>query len=120
MTMNASKHRAGMSKKSLGLRALNTTHKNLKHVLALAHGFTERKAAFRNNFAPARFGSTFLSLAFLLISFVALALDPSLPPGGNFDLSKWKLTLPDANTTEITGVNLGKGFVDPLYSPQAA
>ena len=54
-------------------------------------------------------------IALLLSSLVGLALDPSLPPGGNFDLTKWKLTLPDAKSMEIAGVNLGKGFVDPLY-----
>ncbi len=31
----------------------------------------------------------------------ALGLDPSRPPGGNFDLSQWKLTLPDATASEV-------------------
>src|SRR5204863_6640658 len=50
---------------------------------------------------PFQWGFQFLLLVCLLTSFVALALDPSLPPGGNFDLSKWKLTLPDTKPTEI-------------------
>ncbi len=35
-------------------------------------------------------------------------LDPSLPPSGNFDLTHWKLTLP--NASEISAATLSKGY----------
>lgn len=47
----------------------------------------------------------FLQLAF---SLGALAQDPTLPPGDNFDLSKWKITLPDQ--TEPKENDLVAGF----------
>src|SRR5262245_40756963 len=77
--------------------------------------FTNPPPVSRFGLQPFPLDFQFLFVVCLLKSFVALALDPSLPPGGNFDLSKWKLTLPDPKTTEVAGVDLGKGFVDPLY-----
>lgn len=47
----------------------------------------------------------FLQLA---IVFGSLAQDPNLPPGGNFDLSTWKITLPDQ--TEPKEQDLVNGF----------
>jgi poly(beta-D-mannuronate) lyase len=35
-------------------------------------------------------------------------LDPSAPPSGNFDLSHWKVTLPDAS--EVSASTLSKGY----------
>ncbi len=42
-------------------------------------------------------------------------LDPSLPPGGNFDLSHWKLTLPDATSSEISAAQLVGGFTNSSF-----
>src|SRR5213075_1137503 len=42
-------------------------------------------------------------------------LDPSRPPGDNFDLSHWKLTLPDTNVTEIEAVELIAGYSNATY-----
>ena len=45
----------------------------------------------------------------------ALGLDPSLPPGGNFDLSHWKLTLPYADAAEIDPAQLSGGFTNAYF-----
>lgn len=45
----------------------------------------------------------------------APGLDPALPPGGNFDLSHWKLTLPDATATEIPAALLVAGYSNGAY-----
>lgn len=52
----------------------------------------------------------------------ASALDPALPPGGNFDLSHWKLTLPvDArgamrgDASEIRSAALRAGYQDAWF-----
>ena len=47
-----------------------------------------------------------LILAFCLGSSTLLALDPSQPPGGNFDLSHWKLQMPTLGGV-LTCTNLG-------------
>lgn len=46
-------------------------------------------------------------MVFVLIS-NGLAQDPNLPPSGNFDLTKWKITLPDQ--TEVLENELSDGF----------
>ena len=43
------------------------------------------------------------------------ALDPSQPPGGNFDLSHWKLTLPDAGASDIVSAQLESGFNESSF-----
>jgi hypothetical protein len=43
------------------------------------------------------------------------ALDASQPPGSNFDLSHWSLTLPDAKTTVIRTVALVTGYTDAYF-----
>ena len=40
-------------------------------------------------------------------------LDPNLPPGGNFDLTQWKITLPDAS--ERTAAELTGGYENPAW-----
>ncbi len=45
----------------------------------------------------------------------ALALDPALPPSGNFDLTHWKLTLPDAKATEVFPPEIIQGYTDTNY-----
>ncbi len=55
------------------------------------------------------------STALCLTVSAAWALDPALPPGGNFDLSHWKLTLPDANSTEIGAAQLAGGYINADY-----
>lgn len=45
----------------------------------------------------------------------ALALDPAKPPGGNFDLSRWKLTLPDAGASEFYPAHLTTGFTNFFF-----
>jgi hypothetical protein len=44
-----------------------------------------------------------------------LALDPRFPPGHNFDLSHWYLTLPDANASTISPVLLSAGFTNDHF-----
>ena len=46
---------------------------------------------------------------------VPSTLDPGLPPGSNFDLTHWRLTLPDATASDISAAELVSGFTDPLY-----
>ena len=41
----------------------------------------------------------------------AQALDPLLPPSGNFDLTQWKLTLPSG--AEVQPSELSHGFLAP-------
>ncbi|MEQ8905684.1 polysaccharide lyase family 7 protein [Ekhidna sp.] len=55
------------------------------------------------------------SIRFMLLGLVAFTLttgcfgqDPNLPPSGNFDLSKWKVTLPDQS--EVLENELSNGF----------
>ncbi len=45
----------------------------------------------------------------------ALALDPDLPPGSNFDLSHWHLTLPDDDATTIKPSELVDGYTDDSW-----
>lgn len=45
----------------------------------------------------------------------APALEPGLPPGGNFNLSRWKLTLPTAGAPEISAAQLGAGYSNSNY-----
>jgi hypothetical protein len=45
----------------------------------------------------------------------ALALDPSLPPSGNFDLSHWYLGLPDANSSSIQPSVLTAGYTSEYF-----
>ncbi|HUI05467.1 MAG TPA: polysaccharide lyase family 7 protein [Verrucomicrobiae bacterium] len=57
-----------------------------------------------------------------LTAAVSRALDPSQPPGGNFDLSHWKLTLPvdssggtNGTATEIPTAQLVAGYTNAAY-----
>jgi hypothetical protein len=43
------------------------------------------------------------------------ALDPTKPPSGNFDLSHWKLTLPDAVASEISPAQLMAGVTNSSF-----
>jgi Alginate lyase len=45
----------------------------------------------------------------------AAALDPARPPGGNFDLTHWKLTLPDAAASEIAASSLVAGYTNASF-----
>jgi hypothetical protein len=47
--------------------------------------------------------------------FSTRALDSALPPGGNFDLSHWKLTLPDSGASEKSPVQLTGGFTNQYF-----
>ncbi|TVY07500.1 polysaccharide lyase family 7 protein [Paenibacillus cremeus] len=38
-----------------------------------------------------------------------------VPPGGNFDLSHWKLTLPDQGASEISAAQLQAGYSGPYF-----
>lgn len=44
-----------------------------------------------------------------------LPLDASKPPGANFDLSHWKLQLPDATATEVSAAQLTAGFTNSFF-----
>src|SRR5881396_935706 len=46
---------------------------------------------------------------------LAAAPDPDLPPGRNFDLSHWKVTLPDADASEIGPDQLQAGFTNEFF-----
>src|SRR5262245_7261941 len=63
-----------------------------------------------------RLGAVLLWLPSALVFWASisssLAQNPNLPPGGNFDLGKWKLTLPDATASEIGPVQLEGGFTN--------
>jgi hypothetical protein len=62
----------------------------------------------------------FLSFVWLCLSAVpARALDPAKPPGGNFDLSHWKLTLPDSKASEISPGQLRAGRTNSFFSTGA-
>src|SRR5262245_24009957 len=54
-------------------------------------------------------------LAVCLSAASAAALDPGLAPGDNFDLSHWKLTLPDLAGTEIGAAQLDGGFTNSFF-----
>ena len=54
-------------------------------------------------------------MGFCLALTWAWALDPAQPPGGNFDLSHWKLTLPDTNVTEIGPAQLAAEFTNDFF-----
>ncbi len=57
-------------------------------------------------------------LATLLFCFAgpaAWALDPSQPPAANFDLSHWKLTLPDATASDIGPTQLEAGATNEFF-----
>ncbi len=55
----------------------------------------------------------------LMLSVIALpviaALDPSKPPGQNFDLSHWKLTLPEPGAPEISAASLSGGYTSQWF-----
>src|SRR5947209_5591622 len=57
-----------------------------------------------------------LALTLCLAGMTAWALDPGLPPGGNFDLSHWKLQLPTANGS----LTCSGGSVDEIKPAQLA
>lgn len=68
-------------------------------------GFISRRAAL------ARLRVCGMVLLFSITKLVA-ALDPALPPGGNFDLTRWYLTLPDTNPTIIRAPQLAAGYTN--------
>lgn len=43
-------------------------------------------------------------------------LDPLAPPSGNFDLSQWKLTIPNGSDISVTTLNNGYTLVDAFYA----
>ncbi|MGG1554077.1 polysaccharide lyase family 7 protein [Paenibacillus ferrarius] len=47
------------------------------------------------------------------------SLDPSKPPSGNFDLSKWKITLPDASEVQSSALSSGYTHPDWFYTDSA-
>ena len=55
------------------------------------------------------------AVCFTLTTARALALDPALPPGSNFDLSHWKITLPDASASEKSPAQLTAGFTNQYF-----
>ncbi|MDC0709182.1 polysaccharide lyase family 7 protein [Stigmatella sp. ncwal1] len=44
------------------------------------------------------------------------SLDPSAPPSGNFDLSRWKITLPDASEVSASTLSRGYELEDTFYT----
>jgi hypothetical protein len=58
-------------------------------------------------------------LCLLILSFVAapsFALDPILPPSGNFDLTHWYLTLPSSETVDPTTLSHGYTRGNTFYT----
>lgn len=43
-------------------------------------------------------------------------LDPSAPPSGNFDLSQWKLTIPNGSDISVSTLNGGYTLVNAFYT----
>lgn len=62
-----------------------------------------------------RWGIAFGVLVVIVAASAAYGLDPGLPPGANFNLSHWKLTLPDTNVTEISAAQLAAGYTNVDY-----
>ena len=54
-------------------------------------------------------------VAFFLSSTLARALDPALPPGGNFDLAHWYLGLPDTGSSSIQPSALEAGYTSQYF-----
>jgi hypothetical protein len=67
-----------------------------------------------------RHSYTYLLICFALILFVnsaeAQVLDPSLPPGGNFDLSYWKITRPNQQERDSDQLAAGYSVVPDFYT----
>jgi hypothetical protein len=58
----------------------------------------------------------FIALAlFCFASFRSMALDPNQPPGRNFDLSHWYLTLPDSDSSIIEPSSLRNGYTNSSW-----
>ena len=71
------------------------------------------KVVHLNRFGKSRRGVSFWNFSLSILISCCLTLDvfgqdPNLSPGENFDLSKWKITLPDQ--TEISETALSAGF----------
>jgi mannuronan 5-epimerase len=48
-------------------------------------------------------------------AFPEVPLDGSKPPGANFDLTHWKLQMPDATSSEISPAQLAAGFTNSFF-----
>jgi hypothetical protein len=46
----------------------------------------------------------------------SVGLDPSAPPSSNFNLSRWKITLPDASEVSASTLNRGYELEDTFYT----
>lgn len=78
-------------------------------------------------FGPSKAHQRFVECAAMLVARAAaalllfgfgpclFALDPNLPPGRNFDLSHWYLTLPDASATMIKSSSLTSGYTNAAW-----
>ena len=64
---------------------------------------------------PARFLRQAILSFMCLANFSVWALEPSKPPGNNFDLTHWKLTLPDVDASEIQPVQLIHGYTNTAF-----
>ncbi len=64
--------------------------------------------AFRSR--PPKSNLYLVALALICWAIRSMALDPSQPPGGNFDLSHWYLTLPDSDANTISPSSLIEGY----------
>src|SRR6185369_6317433 len=63
--------------------------------------------------------NTLEPMAFFRASSAVVRLDAAKPPGGNFDLSHWKLTLPDAVASEISAAQLTAGITNAFFFTDA-
>src|SRR5262245_17605280 len=52
----------------------------------------------------------------LFAASASFALDPSLPPSGNFDLTHWYLTLPSAEIVDPATLSGGYTLADVFYT----
>src|SRR5436190_2363029 len=57
----------------------------------------------------------FVIAIWCVTGFSALALDPGQPPGRNFDLSHWYLTLPDSSASSISSSKLVGGYTNASW-----
>src|SRR5688572_18098564 len=68
-------------------------------------------AMFSGRLRALKFQSHFVAVALLCFASLSVkALDPSQPPGDNFDLSHWHLTLPDDDASTISPSSLSGGY----------
>jgi hypothetical protein len=111
-TQNTARHQQFRAAGSTGRKKIFPPATDKKRVPAQKLNITESQLWFvRPRHQPILLASAFA----LGCVNITLALDSFLPPGGNFNLSGWKLTLPDPVATEIPASQLGGGYTNGAF-----